>query len=131
MIRKRLEIVVNGRPWRIEAFLPVTRCDVNEVMNALRDIGCSGTDLRQAFENLTSERVNNGVTYSNLGYRATVTVFSRSLNGASYFNLIVHELHHLSVHIAELNGKDLRGEGVCYLNGDVAEALYPAVRRLL
>lgn len=131
MIHQRVEITVNGECWGIEIFIPVTRCDVSKILFALVSIGCDGDFYLDAFENLTSGRINNGITYSNATARETVCVFARSESAASYFNLITHELHHLAVHIASMNGIDLKGEEVCYINGDVAEDIYPSVRGLL
>lgn len=48
-----------------------------------------------------------------------------------WFNLIVHELHHLSVQIGSMNVFDLEGEDVAYLNGDVAGFLYSFCKPLI
>lgn len=131
MIRSECYIEVNGEPWRITIFLPVTRYHVAEIMDALLTLGINEGNYRDAVGNLTSGKVNNGITFSSAEHRATVSVWAMATSPAEYFNLIVHELHHLSVQIASSNGLDLEGEEVCYINGDIAQYLYPLCRPLI
>lgn len=131
MIRSDFSVVVNGRRWGITVFVPVTRYHVEEILDTLLSIGMNEDNYKDTVENLTSGRVNNGITFSNPYLRRSVSVWACSTSPAQYFNLIVHELHHLSVHIASMNGMDLEGEGVCYLSGDIAEILYPLCKRLI
>lgn len=104
MIRQRFHIYVKGKKWNITAFYPVTRYHVDEIMNALYGLNCSESDLKNAYKNLTSGNVNNGLAFSNYFYRESVVIFAISISPAKYFNLITHELHHLSVHIAVSSG---------------------------
>lgn len=124
MIRTRLTMTVCGEPWRVTVFLPITRYHVEEILDALRSIEITDENYNTAKENLTTGRVNNGFTFSNAARRETVSVWAICTSPAMYFNLIVHELHHLSVHIADENNLDLRGEEVCYINGDTAQHLW-------
>ncbi len=131
MIRQRIEIMVRGKPWHITAFYPITCYHVKEIMAALYAIDCNPADLRKAHRNLSSGQLNNGLTFSNYPLRETVTVFSKAAGPAHYFNTIVHELHHLSVHIAKVNGFDLEGEEVCYIDGDIAQAMHPVCKQFI
>ena len=131
MIRKKIHIDVGGKRWDIEVFLPITQCNVQEIMQALVRIGIDKDNLSTAYNNLTSGRVNNGITFTNPYYREAVVVIAMSMNQTEYFNLICHELHHLSVHIAMDSGYDLEGEEVCYINGDIAGMLYPTIKHLI
>lgn len=131
MIRSSFHIIVNGKPWYITIFLPITRYHVSEIMDTLSFIGISKGNYTTALENLTSGRVNNGITYSSSEHRATVSVWAMATSPYEYLNLITHELHHLSVQIASMNGLDLEGEDVCYINGDIAQYLYPLCRPLI
>ena len=101
---------------------------MKEIIDALYSIHCNREDLRKAYKNLTSGQMNNGLTFSNYVPRKTVTVFAKSTCPEQYFNLIAHELHHLSVHIAIANGFDLSGEEVCYINGDIAQSMHPVCK---
>lgn len=131
MIRQRFHIFVKGKKWNITAFFPVTRYHVDEIMDALRYIDCNSEDLKSAYQNLTRGNVNNGLTFSNYLYRESVIIFAISISPAKYLNLITHELHHLSVHIAIASGFNLKAEEVCYINGDIAEMMFPVVVYLL
>lgn len=131
MIRQRFHIFVKGEKWNITAFYPVTRYHVDEIMDALYNINCNEEDLKSAYKNLTSGNVNNGLVFSNYFQRESVVIFAIFISPEKYFNLITHELHHLSVHIATTHGFDLQGEEVCYINGDIAEMMFPIVVYLL
>lgn len=124
MIRTRLTMDVCGKPWRITVYLPLTGYHVEEILDTLKSIGISEENLSTARENLAGGRVNNGFTFSNSEKRETVSVWAVCTSPAMYLNLIVHELHHLSVHIASACGIELEGEDVCYINGDVAQHLW-------
>ena len=131
MIRSRFHIIVNGKPWHITIFLPITRYHVSEIMDTLSSIGINEENYLTALENLTSGRVNNGITYSSPSYRETVSIWGFTTNPSEAFNLYCHEMHHISVQIASINSLDLEGEDVCYINGDIAQYLYPLCRPLI
>ena len=124
-------MTVCGEPWRVTVFLPITRYHVGEILDTLRSIEITDENYNTAKENLTTGRVNNGFTFSNAAKRETVSVWAICTSPAMYFNLIVHELHHLSVHIASANKLDLEGEDVCYINGDTAQHLWDLCHPLI
>jgi hypothetical protein len=129
MIRRIVHLNVKGRPWTVAFFLPVTGVHVQEILYTLRMIGCSEENLATAQTNLMSGQFNNGLTFSN--DRVSVCVWAVATSPPQYLNLIVHELHHLSVHIAKENGMDLEDEEVCYINGDMAMQLYDLIEPLV
>jgi len=131
MIRQRVQIMVKGKPWHITAFYPITCYHVKEIMAALCAIECNKSDLNKAYRNLSSGQMNNGLTFSNYSLRETIVVFAKSTSPAQYYNLFHHELHHTAVQIAIANGFDLDGEEVCYINGDIAQAMYPIAKQFL
>lgn len=131
MMRQRFHIIVKGKPWYITVFYPFTTCEVPEIIAALERIECNREDLKRAYDNLSSGQLNNGITFSNYALRESVSVFATSTAPGEYFNLIVHELHHLSAHIALANGFDLDGEEVCYINGDLAQYIHPICKILI
>lgn len=124
MIRSRFHIIVDGEPWYITIFLPITRYHVSQIMDALYSIGINKKNYMTSLMNLTSGKVNNGITFSNPLVRETISVWTKCENPREYFGLLIHELHHLSVQIASASGLDLEGEEVCYINEDVAKYLY-------
>ena len=130
MIRERYNIDVKGENWQITIFFPLTCYHVKKIMQELSLIDCNKTDMRKAWRNLTSGKMNNGLTFSNYELRKSVIVFAMSESKEEYFNLVLHELHHLAVQIGVANNMNLEGEGVCYINGDVGMMMFPLVRYL-
>lgn len=131
MKRCDFRVTVCGEPWEITIFLPVTGYHVEVIMRELLSIGVNKKNYADARENLMSGRVNNGLTFSSAGHKRTVSVWASATSAEEWFNLIVHELHHLSVQIGSINGFDLEGEEVAYLNGDIAGYLYSFCKPLL
>lgn len=131
MIRKRFHIILRGGKWYVTIFIPLTMCNVEEVFLCLDRLNISDENKLKAIENLRCGNKDNGVTFSNSMMRETVSVFGVASNPGRCFNLIVHELHHLSVHIAKSCGYDLEEEEVCYINGDIAEYIYPICKKLI
>jgi len=131
MKRCDFNIAVGDAPWSVTVFLPITGYHVNVIMRELKRLGISDANYAAALENLTSGRVNNGLTFSSMEHRRSVSVWASATSAAEWFNLIVHELHHLSVQIASCHGMDLEGEEVCYINGDTAGLLYSFCKPML
>lgn len=131
MRRCDFSVPVKGEPWSVTIFLPVKGYHVGVIMRELLSMGISRDNFTDALENLTSGRVNNGLTFSSAEHRRSVSVWVSATSAKEWFNLIVHELHHLSVQIGSMNGLDLEGEGVAYLNGDIAGFLYSFCKPLM
>lgn len=131
MKRCDFSVSVEGSPWEITIFLPLTGYHVEVIMRELLSLGISRENYSDAFDNLTGGRVNNGLTFSSAVHRRTISVWGSATSAKEWFNLIVHELHHLSVQISSFHGFDLEGEDVAYLNGDIAGFLYSFCRPLL
>lgn len=131
MKRCDFSVSVNGKPWKVTVFLPITGYHVGVIMRELLSLGINRENYKDALENLTSGRVNNGLTFSSAGHRRTISVWASATSASEWFNLIVHELHHLSVQIGVINGFDLEGEEVAYLNGDIAGFLYSFCKSLI
>lgn len=100
-----------------------------EIMERLAWCGMTDEAMRRtAWENLTSGRMDTGLAFGRDG-RAVVVV-GRASSAAEYANSIAHEAHHLSVFMAREAGMDLADEAVCYLNGEIAEAMWPVAKLL-
>lgn len=115
--------------WKVAFFYSVTHYEVEEIMHSLEEAGARGENLELAYENLTSGNVNTGLCYSGDGQ--SVLVISVASSASQFFNSIVHELHHLSSHIAERLDYDLMGEEICYLSGEIAEKMFPVAKKFL
>lgn len=126
MIRKYF--AVSG-VWWVSAYIFPSRYDVDEILEHLSDIGCEGADFATACDNLLSGKPNGGLCYSKAN--ESVIVIGETTEPAELFNSLVHEITHLSVHIASERGMDLEGEKICYLAGEIAQNLYKSVKGLL
>ena len=131
MIYTSLGVLVSNRHWYIDFYIQEHENESDIMIQALRDAGINEENLRVAESNLLSGNVNNGITFSNPHNRKSVSIIGITISPESFIGLLAHELHHLSVQIATSNGLDLEGEDVCYINGDIAQYLYPLCRPLI
>lgn len=127
----RQEIALRDYGWRVVVFYAVTRYDIDAVMDELHAVGCDGKFARQAWENMTSEKVNTGLTYSNYMQRSSVVVIGLTTSASEFLNSLVHETHHLVAHIGKALGLDVMGEDVCYLHGELARDMFSVCHSLM
>ncbi len=120
-------ILENG--WRVSFYYEATPYNAEEILTHLNDIGCNGETFATACDNLTAKLTNTGLCYSGDG--ESVVVVGRATSDVQFFNSVVHEMMHLSVHIALALGIDLNGEEICYLAGEIAQKAYPTIREIL
>lgn len=118
-------------PWRVTVFYASTSYKVDEITDALMQIGCTGEHIETAIDNILSGNADTGLTYSNYSMRESVVVISKASSQDEYMNSIVHELHHLATHIATAYGIPLDSEEVCYIAGETGQKMYPYAIRLL
>lgn len=129
MIRQKLTL--NKYDWHIYAYYVVTRPNAEEILDALVNIGCSGGDLQRAYNNLTSGRLDTGLTYSNRDTRETVMVFAKTSNAKEFQQSYKHETGHLQSHIAQTFDIDPHGEELQYIGDDIVEATWDIAKGLL
>lgn len=127
MIRQHIHI--REIDWSVECYYAVTYLNVDEVMHSLERAGCTGENLRTAYDNLTSGNLNTGLCFTGEG--RSVFVVSLTSSGGELANSLVHELHHLASQIGREVGFDPMGEDVCYLAGDIAKEMYNVVGKYL
>lgn len=123
MIRQR--IYLPKIDWAIDCFYAVTRLNVDEIMRSLEKAGCTGRNLRTAWDNLSAGNLNTGLCFTGDG--RSVFVVSLTSSGGELANSLVHELHHLASQIGNELGYNLLGEDVCYLAGEIAKEMYDVV----
>ena len=88
--------------------------------------------IRQEFyRNLESGNLNTGITYSNFGRRDTVMVISRTSSPAEFLNSWEHEKKHLARHIEQTYGIDPFGEEAAYLEGTIAQKMFPVAKKFI
>lgn len=124
MIRATLRI--QDYDWEVEIFLAKTCYHTRAIMQALYNIGISDEQRQRAYSNISEGDLDSGFTYSNYSMGKSVMVTALASSPAEFLDTLVHELRHLTTHIAIARGLPLTGEEVCYLEGHIARALYPA-----
>lgn len=117
--------------WTVYAYYSVGHYYTGEIMERLVQIGCTETNIRRAYRNLSSGHVDTGLTFSNPKRRTSVMVIGYASSGGEFFNSLLHEMRHLEEHI--LNASDIEpyGEPVAYLIGDLAKEVYKRAHHLL
>lgn len=131
MIRQLIRADTHGYRWTVHAFYGVTHYNVDAIMKELWRLGCPAHHARRAYENLTSGSLNTGMTYSSFRQKESVMVVGAAGTASEFFNTLVHELLHLSGHIAHAYGLDRSGEDVAYVGGEIAREIFPEVPHLL
>lgn len=129
MIRSHLHIP--GLDWTCHVYYIVTRPDADEILKHLVYIGCGDRDMRRAYHNLTSGKLNSGLTYSNSSLRESVVVIAKTSCALEFAQSWTHELGHVACHIAQTYGLDLDGEEVRYINDTLVEATWEDAKELL
>ena len=101
---------------------------VDEIMDALSAIGVCGRKARRAYRNLSSGKVNTGLTYAKDG--CAVCVIGKASSAAQYADSIQHEVMHLANFIGKAEGLDPYGEDICYIGGEIARKMWEKTKLL-
>lgn len=100
-------------------------------MECLGEIGCDRESLGRAYENLTSGKLDTGLTYTNHARRESVVVIAKTSTALEFLLSLEHEFGHLACHIAKYYGFDLAGEEVRYICDSLMKRTWPISRGLL
>ena len=122
---KRQTIYIPDYDWIVHVYYDTTPENANEITNALHHLGCSYKGIVRTRKQILSGEYNNGMTYSNRVLKQSIVSLGRASGFAQFLNSFVHELQHLSTHIAQACGMPLDGEEICYLSGWIAQEMYP------
>ena len=117
--------------WRVYVYYIVTEPDADEIIERLHQIGCCGNNLMQAHENLTSGKLDTGLTYTNESIRESVIVIAKTSTALQFLQSLTHEFGHLSNHIAQAYGISLSGEEVRYICDGLLAKTWGISRELL
>ena len=117
--------------WRFRVYYAVTTYWAREIMEDLASIGCHGRQLMRAKSSLLSGDLNTGITYSNLDKRESVMVISLTSSPEEFLNSWEHEKKHFARHIERAFGIDPYGEEAAYLEGTIAQKMFPVARKFL
>lgn len=117
--------------WTVYAYYVVTKLNADEILDALVGIGCHGEHLEGAYNNLTSGKLDTGLTYSNSDTLETVIVFAKTSSAKEFQQSYKHETGHLQMHIAQTFGIDPYGEEIQYIGDDIVDATWDIAKDLL
>lgn len=117
--------------WRFRVYYAVTTYWAREIMEDLASIGCHGRQLMRAKSSLLSGDLNTGITYSNLDKRESVMVISLTSSPEEFLNSWEHEKKHLARHIESAFRIDPYGEEAAYLEGAIAQKMFPVARKFI
>ena len=119
----RGEITLDRYEWGVTCFIGYDEEDVDEICDALEEIGCEYDALFEARRHLAKDSDERGLTYSNVRLRQSVVAIGRSPSHASMANTIGHELFHVVAHVCGSDGIDIQSEEPCYVMGKLCEEM--------
>lgn len=117
--------------WYVRVYYAVTAYWTDDIIRDLVRIGCHGTELRRAYDNLLRGDLNTGITYSNTAAGETVMVISLTSTPAQFLNSWLHEMRHLSRHIERAFKINPYGEEAAYLAGEIGQRMFPVAKRFV
>lgn len=117
--------------WKVYVYYNVTLEDAEEIVDKLVDLKLPKSYITGAYTTLESNKVNQGITQSNISLRESVIIFTKTTNASQFVNSFVHEIGHLATHIAIAYNIDLKGEDVQYIAGDIAQEMFKQCHTLM
>ena len=126
MIRQDIHLDQYG--WHVRIYYAVTTYWTERIAGDMWRIGCRGQDLTRAVRNLRSGDLNTGITYSSFQDGKTVMVISRTSSPEEFLNSWEHEKKHLARHIEQAFGIDPYSEEAAYLEGTIAQKMFPMAK---
>lgn len=126
MIKQRF--ILDNYDWDITVYYSVHGYYVDEIMEHLQWLGMSKSKLDKAYKNLSSGKLDTGMTYVSDG--KAVCVIGKASDASEYANSIQHEIMHLAIFIAIAEGIPLEDEEVCYIGGEIAKKMHPKTKLL-
>lgn len=129
MIRQRFTLEKYG--WDVYTYYAVDTYYVDEIIDNMYSIGCDGGMLRTAYDNMSSGKMNTGVTYSNFRDRKTIMVIAITSSAKEFQKSWRHECGHLAAHICQALNITPYGEEIQYIGDDIVEKMWEYAHTLL
>lgn len=124
-------IYINEWDWSVVVYYAIDDYYLDEICDALYEIGCSYDKIEEFEEFLTTERYNFGITYSNFVNRCSVVVIGITSSPREFQNTFDHEKGHLAMHICEADNIDPFSEEYQYLTGEIGQKMFPIAKKFL
>lgn len=129
MIRQKIKI--EKYDWEIYAYYAISTYYIDEILEHLWEIGVDGENAKRAYENLSENKLDTGLCYSNFAKRKSIIVIAKTSSAEEFLNSLTHEASHACVHIASASYVDLKSEEYAYMVGDLCMAMFPKIKHLL
>ena len=125
------EFIVDRVYWKVYVYYDVTSEDAIEIITKLHNLKLPKSYITSAYTTLISNKLNQGLTETNSKLKTSVIVFTKTTNASQFINSFVHEIGHLSNHIARTYNLDLNGEEIQYIAGDIAQQMFKRCHTLM
>lgn len=113
----RQDIYLEKYNWNVIVCHISSQEDVDEGIDLLASIDCKGNPLMEAYNHISEESPNKGLTYTNVAKKTSIVLIGKSTSEGEYINSLTHEIFHVVAHICEHLGIDMQGEEPCYIMG--------------
>ena len=125
------EFIVDKVYWKVYVYYDVTSKDTIKIITKLQELKLPKSYITSAYTTLISNILNQGLTETNSKLKESIVVFTKTTNASQFVNSFVHEIGHLSNHIAITYNLDLNGEEVQYIAGDIAQQMFKRCHTLM
>ena len=115
MIVKKLHI----RHWTVLFLFCFDARNSEDIEDALIWADAPNSIIESVMNTVFAERPNEGFCYSAPSIRRSVVAIGRTSSGPEFLNTTIHEIMHLSQHIAAEDGIEPLSEEIAYLIGDI------------
>lgn len=85
------EIYLEKYDWNVIVCHVVNQEDVDEAMDLLSSIDCKGQPLLDAYDHISTNTPNKGLTYTNVSKNTSVVLICKSTSEGEYINSLTHE----------------------------------------
>lgn len=116
--------------WDVLIWYGVGKRNETQVYEKLLSMGCPIHDAEYS-SHVVANRVNTGLTFSNIDERVSFVCVSRTTNYSQLVNTVVHEMKHVQTHICSHYDVDESGEQAAYLIGYLTQKVYRLLSKLL
>lgn len=118
-----------GKGWNLLVYYSAHEEDFIEVADALKQLGCSRSDIKKSLKVITKE--NTGFTFSNSDYRMSIVCIGPSSDVSQFINTIIHESKHVQSHICSYYDIPEESEDAAYLIGYIVQSMYKMFSKII
>lgn len=125
------EFTIDDYDWKVKIYYSMSYYPLEEIIKDLNDLGCSSDDIEETVELLENKKYDTGVTHSNIYKRESIIIISPSSSAEEFFNTIIHEIGHITMHICIADNMDPFSEELQYLSGYIGKEAFKVCESLL